>query len=62
MDVWEKNARKLRRQAELRRIDDWFIDFYAHHPYAFHLLTIVFAGALFVIAFGLERLIEQIFG
>jgi hypothetical protein len=58
MDIWQKNAERLRQREKLVRLDKWLMNLYEVHPFRFHLLTIVIATTLLALALGLEALFD----
>jgi hypothetical protein len=60
MNVWEKNSKRLRRQAELKRVDEWLKELHAQRPIVFLFLTAAISVAMGMIFFGILTLLERI--
>jgi len=59
-NVWEKNSKRLRRRAALKRFDEWLKELHSDRPLLFHLLTVAIAVALCLIAFGITALLDSL--
>lgn len=60
MDVWAKNSKRLRRQAELKRIDEWLEELHRKRPFAFAVLTAAISLVTGAILFGILALLDRI--
>jgi len=60
MNVWEKNSKRLRRQAELKRIDEWLQELHGKRPILFLLLSGSISVVIGLILFGILTVLDRI--
>jgi hypothetical protein len=56
-NVWEEHAKRLRRQEELKRLDEWLEALHRDRPILFNLLTFAICAIICGVAIGLRYLL-----
>lgn len=61
-NVWERHAEKMRRQEELRKLDEALMNFQRQHPIRFLLFTAAIGVLAGGIVLGILHLLDKIAG
>jgi hypothetical protein len=59
-NIWEKHAKRHRRQEEFAHIDAWLEQLYRRRPFMFNLFCLGLSAIFFVIVFCFTTLLDWI--